>query len=215
MDTLYRKKEREALKEKERKEQQKQPHVADDYNPKLRPRESHPDAISAETRIAKNLNKLNRQLVETPIGEQVKGESVPFNEDRGAKVVTMASSVRAQAPLAIIFTCALVAVVFMYMLSLYIQVDEYSHSIDEMKSEIAQMKEETTKLEIRLEGKYDLNEVERMATEEFGMVAASSLPKKYISISEHIQASAEISEEKSSWENFWDTVCSWFGTEDE
>jgi len=188
MDTMYRKKAREAEEALSRaKKKTKQDHVADHYSPKLRPRETHPDAIEPEKRIAKNLNKLKRELSETPAATPIKGkakteEGAILNEDRGAKVITRAAAAKAQAPISVIFSCVLIAVVFMYMLSLYIQIEEYSYSIDQMESEIAELKDEATQLEVQLENKYDLGEVERIATQELGMVAASTLPKKYISV---------------------------------
>ncbi len=189
MDAMYRKKNREAEKALSAEKKQKgEKHVADDYSPKIRPRETHPDAIDSEKRISKNLNKLNRQLVETPAGAVIKGKTkegvaVAANEDRGAKVITRAVAAKAQAPLAIIFSCVLVAVVFMYMLSLSVQIEEYSQSISQMENQITSLKATANQLEVQLEGKYDLGEVERIATQEYGMVAASSLPKKYISVS--------------------------------
>jgi len=206
MDTMYRKKNREAQEAlSETKKEKTENHLADDYNPKIRPRETHPDAISAEKRISKNLNKLNRELVETPAGE-----AVAVSEDRGAKVVTRSVSVKARAPLAIICSCAIIAAVFMYMISLNIQMDERSRSIDQLKEEIAELKEETTNLEIQMESKYDLDEVERIATQQYGMVAASSLPKKYVSVSQYMKEDVAEEEEKSPLASFWDSITSLF-----
>ncbi len=185
MDAMYRKKAREAEEAlSATKKQKEENHVADSFSPKVRPRETHPDAVDANKRISKNLNKLNRRLVDSPAGAVIraKDELAVAGEDRGAKVVTRSVAIKAQAPLAVIFSCVLIAAVFMYMLSLYVQIEEYSYSIDQMQSEIAQLKEEATQLEVQLENKYDLDEVERIATTEYGMVAASSLPKKYVSV---------------------------------
>jgi len=212
MDTMYHKKSaeaEEAIRAEKAKKEKAASHVADDYNPKLRPRESHPDSISAEKRISRNLNQLNHSLLETPAMEEE--EIAIAHEDWGAKVVTKVSAVRVRAPLAMIFTCVLVATVFMYMLSLSIQVDEYSDSIDVMKKEIAELKEESTKLEIQLENKYDLNEVERIATGTYGMVAATALPKKYISISESLEAWKELEQEQEEEPDFWESILSFFG----
>jgi len=176
MDTMYRKKVGE--KEKAAQKEQKKSHVADHYNPRIRPRETHPDTVSADKRISKNLNKLNRHLLETP---SVEGE-VAVSEDSGVKVVTSKAKAKVQAPVSFIFSVVILAAVFMYMLSLSVQVEEYSHAIDQLESGIVELKDEATKLEVQLESKYDLNEVERIATQEYGMVAASALPKKYISV---------------------------------
>lgn len=222
MDTMYRKKAREAEEAlSAAKKQKREKHAADDYNPKVRPRETHPDAISADQRISKNLNKLNRELVDTPAGvtvrDQNKKEEIALaNEDRGAKVVTRRAAIKAPVPLAMIFTCVLVVAVFMYMLSLNVQIEEYSHSIDQMKSQIAELKDESTKLEIQLESKYDLDEVERIATQEYGMVAGSTLPKKYVTVSNQTDVWQEPEEnEKSGFEAFFESFRSLFGAKGE
>lgn len=105
------------------------------------------------------------------------------SEDLGAKVETRKAAHRASAPVAIIFSCVLIALVFMYYLSLYVTVEEYSKNISELQSDITRLKEEATQLEVQLESRYDLDEVERIATQEYGMVSADSLPKKYVSLS--------------------------------
>ncbi len=210
MDTMYRKKARELEEQlSEQKNQNKKKHVSDSFRPKVRPRETHPDPVDAQQRISENLNQLNRRLVEHPAGALARGkqkaqEVAAVGEDRGDKVVTRAAGIKAPAPLAIIFSCALIAVVFMYMLTLYVQIEEYSHSIDVMESEIAELKDEATQLEVQLENKYDLDEVERIATQEYGMVAASSLPKKYISVTQEKDVWQETETEKEN--SFWDSV---------
>ncbi len=208
MDTMYREKARQAEEALAKaKNQKSKKHVADEYSPKLRPRETHPDAVSSEKRISKNLDKLNRELVETP--ESARGEGIlAVGEDRGVRVITKKVAVKASAPISIIATCAFIVLVFMYMLSLNVQIDEYSHSIDQMQSEIAELKEEATQLEIRLEGKYDLDEVERIATQEYGMVAASTLPKKYISVTAQVDAATETKEEEKG--GFFEAIADFF-----
>lgn len=208
MDTMYREKARQAEEALAKaKNQKSKKHVADEYSPKLRPRETHPDAVSSEKRISKNLDKLNRELVETP--ESARSEGIlAVGEDRGVRVITKKVAVKASAPISIIATCAFIVLVFMYMLSLNVQIDEYSHSIDQMQSEIAELKEEATQLEIRLEGKYDLDEVERIATQEYGMVAASTLPKKYISVTAQVDAATENKEEEKG--GFFEAIADFF-----
>ena len=200
MDAMYRKKAREAEEALKAQKQEKKAHVADDYNAKIRPRESHPDQVSSEKRISKNLNKLNRRLVTTPVEEERRAEEVAIaEEDRGIRVITRAVAAKAPVPLSIIFSCALIAVVFMYMLSLSVQIEEYTLSIDEIESQIAELKEEATQLEVQMENKYDLDEVERIATQELGMVAASSLPKKYVSVSKEGDVWEETEKEEKSF----------------
>ncbi len=111
-------------------------------------------------------------------------EALTLTEDTGAKVKTSKGAARTSAPVAIIFSCVLVVVVFMYMLSLNVTVEEYSKSISELQTDITRLKEEATQLEVQLESRYDLDEIERIATEQYGMVSADSLSRQYVSVSE-------------------------------
>ena len=198
MDTMSRKKTREAVDSLNlANENAKEKHVADDYRPKVRPRETHPDSVNAKKRISGNLHKLNRSLVEHP--KEAK-EEIVRKEDNGARVVTRAAAISTPIPLAFIFSLFLLVAVFMYMVSLNVQVEEYSHSIDVMESRIAELKEEATQLEVQLESKYDLDEVERIATQDYGMVLSSTLSKKYISVAseEDVWQETETVEEKEN-----------------
>ena len=158
---------------------------------------------------------MNRRLVKTPAGERILGkdhreEVGDATEDRGARIVTTKVRVKAQVPLAIIFSCVLVAAVFMYMLSLYVQIEEYSYSIDQMESRIAKLRDEATQLEIRLENKYDLAEIERVATQEYGMVQESILPKKYVSITDGEDVWEETKNEPEKKESFFEAFFALF-----
>ncbi len=215
MDTMYRKKAEEAKGAAARaKSKRKEKHASDDYNPKIRPRESHPDSVNTEDRISGNLNKLNRRLVARPTAAL---EAEGAGEDRGVRVVTRAAAVSAPVPLALIASCVVLAVVFMYMLSLTVQIEEYSSSIDSLQNRIAELKDETTQLEVQLENKYDLDEVERIATQEYGMVMSSSLQKKYISVSSEndVWEETEKEKEESAIEKFFSSFKAIFSDDKE
>ena len=215
MDTMYRKKAKEAEDAASRTKKQKKHHIADGYRPKLRPRETHPDVIDSEKRISKNLNKLNQELVLTP-GAKEKHEVSLAEEDRGAKVVTRSAAARGPIPYAFIITCAIIAAVFMYMLSLSIQIEEYSYSIDQIQNEITALKEEATRLEVQLESKFDLDEVEQIATKEYGMVASSTLPKKYVSVAEATDVWQQTEEKNATGlEELIENIVSLFRSEEE
>lgn len=215
MDTMYRKKAKEAEDAVAHEKKQKKRHIADGYSPKLRPRETHPDAIDTEKRISGNLNKLNRELVLTP-GAKEKQEVSLAEEDRGAKVVTLPAVARAPIPYAFIVSCVIIAAVFMYMLSLSIQIEEYSYSIDQIQNEITALKEEATRLEVQLESKFDLDEVERIATREYGMVSSSTLPKKYVSVAEATDVWQQTEEENmTGLDELIQNITSLFRSEEE
>jgi len=165
------------------------------------------------------LKQLNKRLVDHPVAvKEEEAQSVAMeNEDRGAKVVTRSIASVSPIPIAYILTLFLVAMVFMYVVSLYVQVEEYSRSIDDMESRIAELKEESTRLEVQLESKYDLGEVERIATQEYGMVVSSTLPKKYISVSakEDIWEEAEKEDDENFLEQFVSGISKMFGQDEE
>ncbi|MBE6712873.1 MAG: hypothetical protein E7580_05055 [Ruminococcaceae bacterium] len=220
MDAMYRKKSaQEKAKANSNEVRRNKKHAGDGYTPKVRPRETHPDSVDAKKRIKGNLKQLNKRLVDHPVAvKEEEAQSVAMeNEDRGAKVVTRSIASVSPIPIAYILTLFLVAMVFMYVVSLYVQVEEYSRSIDDMESRIAELKEESTRLEVQLESKYDLGEVERIATQEYGMVVSSTLPKKYISVSakEDIWEEAEKEDDENFLEQFVSGISKMFGQDEE
>ncbi len=203
MDTMYRRKTQSTRKTAgAARSNQKSQHVADNYKSQVRPRQMHPDAVDSQRRIKGNLKQLNKRLTKRPAAaEEVETTEAPVvNEDRGARIVTKFIASKSKIPYGYILSLALVLGVLMYVLFLFVQVEEYSKSIAEMESRIAELKEESTRLEVQLEGKYDLDEIERVATQEFGMVVSSVLPKKYISVSadEDVWQKVEDEDEKGS-----------------
>lgn len=98
------------------------------------------------------------------------------------EVVTEKNTARKPFPLGVILCCIAVTALFMYMISLEIRIDDYSSNISSLKGEIGQINDEITSLDLRLQSKYDLDEIERIAVEEYGMVRADTLPKKYVSL---------------------------------
>lgn len=198
MDAMYRKKRRVAKDTAESHETYQKPrHAADDYEAPLRPRESHGGFVDSKKRIKGNLNQLNKSLVERPVTEKEEGLSpAETTEDSGVRIKATKVASKSPIPYAYILSLILVASVLMYVVSLFVEVQEYSRSIDEMESRIAELKEECTRLEVQLESRYDLDEVERIATQEYGMVVSSTLPKKYISVSETEDLWQEIEKEE-------------------
>ena len=109
-----------------------------------------------------------------------------------AKVV----KVRKSFPWHVVAVCVLLSVLVMYMLNLFIKVDGYKADINTLSSRLVSIKEEETQLQIQLESKFNLAEISKIAQEEYGMVSADSLPKKYIVLAE--EDSCEILEDDTS-----------------
>jgi len=104
--------------------------------------------------------------------------------------------VRKSFPWHIVALCLLLSVMIMYMLSLFIKADGYRAEINSMSSHLISVKEEETQLLIQLESKFNLADISKIAQEEYGMVSADSLPKKYIVLTD--EDTCEILEDKSS-----------------
>ena len=121
MDTMYRNKSRAAGKTASEEKKQKK-HVSDGFRAKVRPRETYADAEDSKKRISKNLNKLNRSLVEHP-GAKGNGE-VAVAEDKGVRYGDKVSAVRTPIPVAMIFYLIVFLIVFLYFLVLDVQVEE-------------------------------------------------------------------------------------------
>ncbi|MBQ9545101.1 MAG: septum formation initiator family protein [Clostridia bacterium] len=98
------------------------------------------------------------------------------------EMVTKSSTFRKPFPLAIIACCLAVTAVFMYVITLYVSIDDCNANISSLTAEINQINDQITALELRVDNKYDLDEIERIATEQYHMVRADTLPKKYISL---------------------------------
>lgn len=150
-------------------------------------------------KTARRTRTQRRALVQTKTGE-AKRLSVRRAARTGAVVIEeRQSKVKKPFPFAVVFSiCAIVAVA-MYVLSLRITADELIVKISDMKDEISDAKEEQNALEVRLNAKYDLAEIERIATQEYGMVNKDTLAKKYVTISEEDEI--EVLDPKREGEN--------------
>lgn len=98
------------------------------------------------------------------------------------EMVTRSSSLRKPFPLAIIACCIAVTAVFMYVITLYVSIDDCNANISALSAEINQINDQITALQLRVDNKYDLDQIEQIATEQYHMVRADTLPKKYISL---------------------------------
>ena len=126
-------------------------------------------------------------------------------------VVTRAIEQKRTFPLfTLIAVCVLVACSLFYLFYLNIQADEYKERITSLQSEITSLRDERTLLQVKFDAKYNLPLISELAVEEYGMVSADSLPKKYVTLasSDSIQVMGEEQEQSSSW---WSAVSSIFG----
>ncbi len=127
------------------------------------------------------------------------------------EMVTEKNTARKPFPLGVILCCIAVTAMFMYMISLGIQIDDHSSNISGLKGEISQINDEITSLDLRLQNKYDLDEIERIAVEEYGMVRSDQLPKKYVSLAGDDVVEVTKPEESSGFGNLLSVFAALFG----
>ncbi len=110
----------------------------------------------------------------------------------------------------LVLVCLLIATSLFYLFYLNIQADEYKESISSLQSEIVSLRDERTLLQVKFDAKYNLPLISQLAVEEYGMVSADSLPKKYVTLasSDSIQIMGDEESDSSSW---WSAVSSIFG----
>ena len=77
---------------------------------------------------------------------------------------------------------------------------EMINEVSQLESDLDDLESVAEQLELRLEEKNDIREIENIATSKLGMVKEDSLQRRYISLSEgeHIEVFEESSDEKTS-----------------
>lgn len=98
-------------------------------------------------------------------------------------------------PIAFIFTTLMCSLLFMYMIYNIVRINEYTIDISEMKSRISELTAHQNELTLKLERKNDLVEIERIATQEYGMVKRDKVAKQYVNVVDGDVIEAEPDEE--------------------
>ena len=137
-----------------------------------------------------NKARLNTALAKTPVqakatGTANKKENVQAIKRKQKKVTVGQMELRKESaktpfPIPYIFCIIILTVIFLYVIHLYIEIDDLNSEITDYNNMLVEMKSEETELEIKKNNMYDLEEIERIAREEYGMVNRDQLPKEYI-----------------------------------
>lgn len=85
-------------------------------------------------------------------------------------------------PFSIVFLSLICSVLFMYMIFNYVQINEHTSAVSDLKTEIATLRVERDDLTAKLDKKNDLTYIEKIAREELGMVTIDEIIKKYINM---------------------------------
>ncbi|MBQ7897863.1 MAG: septum formation initiator family protein [Clostridia bacterium] len=128
-----------------------------------------------------NKNRLNTALAKTP--RTAKGVENIRKKEKKVSVSRMEvrrENAKTPFPIPYIFCIVLLTVIFLYVIHLYIEIDDLNAELTDYNNMIVDMKSEETELEIKKNNMYDLEEIERIAREEYGMVNRDQLPKEYI-----------------------------------
>ncbi len=152
------------------------------YERQVKPRQMNNGRDRVEHNYATdNKARLNNALAKTPTGainsqsKQKKVKKVAVGEmERRSEVA------KTPFPIPYIVCILLLTVIFLYVIHLYIEIDNFNSELTDYNNMIVEMKSKETELEIKENNMYDLEEIERIAREEYGMVNKDQLPKEYI-----------------------------------
>ena len=132
---------------------------------------------------ASNKVRLNDSLAKTPVPAKgnvgiKKGTVIRKTERKVAigQMETRKEASKTPFPIPYIVCIMLLTVIFLYVIHLYIEIDDLNAELTDYNNLIVDMKREETALEIKKNNMYDLEEIERIAREEYGMVSADQLP---------------------------------------
>ena len=101
-------------------------------------------------------------------------KAVPIANVRTEPTVrTVAATTKVNFPYSVVFLSLICALLFFYMIFNYVQINERTSSVSDLKAE---------ELNTKLDRKNDLNLIEEIATEKLGMVKIDEITKKYITM---------------------------------
>lgn len=97
-------------------------------------------------------------------------------------VRTVTASSKVSFPYSVVFLSLICSLMFFYMIFNYVQINEHTAAISDLKTDIATLSFETDELTTKLNQKNDLTLIEQIATEKLGMVKIDEITKKYITM---------------------------------
>ena len=98
------------------------------------------------------------------------------------KVRTITDTKKPAFPFSIVALALICSVLLFYMVVNYVQINEQTAAVSDLKSEIATLSSERNDLNTRLDMKNDLAFIESVAVEQLGMVKIDEITKRYVTI---------------------------------
>ncbi len=138
------------------------------------PNMSNPNARAAKADVA---------VGSLPVKAPAKKMAVPVASVRTEPTVrTVTDTTKVAFPYSVVFLSLLCSLLFFYMIFNYVQINEHTSTISDLKSEIATLSFEAEDLTTKLDMKNDLTLIEQIAKERLGMVTVDEVTKKYITM---------------------------------
>ncbi len=135
---------------------------------------SNPNARAASPSVA---------VGSVPANIQKKNKALPVAGVRVEPTVrTVTDTAKVSFPYSIVFLSLICSLLFFYMIFNYVQINEHTSAISDLKSEIATLSFEADELTTKLDMKNDITYIEKVATEKLGMVKIDEIVKKYITM---------------------------------
>lgn len=135
---------------------------------------SNPNARAASPSVA---------VGHVPASLVAKNKTVPVAAVRVEPTVrTVTDTKKVAFPYSVVFLSLICSLLFFYMIFNYVQINEHTSYVSDLKSEIAALSFETDNLVTKLDRKNDLNLIEQIAKERLGMVGIDEITKKYITM---------------------------------
>ena len=98
------------------------------------------------------------------------------------KVRTITDTKKTSFPFSIVALAVICSILLFYMVVNYVQINEQTAAVSDLKSEIATLSTERNDLTAKLDRKNDLNYIETVAVEQLGMVKIDEITKRYVTI---------------------------------
>ena len=138
-----------------------------------------PDMSNPNGRVA-NPHVALGSLPAAPVKKREKVLSAPVYIE--PKVRTVTDTRKVAFPYSIVFLSLICSVLFFYMIFNYVQINEHTAAVSDLKNEIATLSTEKNDLSAKLDQKNDLVYIEKVAREDLGMVKIDEITKKYITM---------------------------------
>ncbi len=105
-----------------------------------------------------------------------------MHASRTVKIDTIRQKEKTPFPTAVVFTALMITVLVLYTMINHAEISSMEKEIANMRTEIAVLQKEETKLRNQLNMRYEKADIDRIAVEELDMVPSSELDREYVDL---------------------------------